>query len=176
LNRFAFSALLLAAASLSLPAFAQAPTAATGCGDPAIHFDVDTDRGLHPSPAAPGRALVFFLQDDSDVSGFRKPTVRIGVDGKWVGATHNTSYIFFYAEPGQHHLCTNWQDVDVFSRKAETTRTLNFTVEAGKTYYFEVTNSFRGASRTSTRLEAITTTNQEDLLGDYDFAFFHQLP
>jgi hypothetical protein len=39
-----------------------------------------------------------------------------------------------------------------------------------------VTNTFRGASRTATKLEPITTTNQEDLLGDYDYSFFHQLP
>lgn len=176
MNRFALSALLVAAASLALPAFSQTPAPATGCGNPAAQFDVETDHGLHPSPMAPGHALVFFLEDDSNISGFRNPTVRVGVDGKWMGATHGTSYFFFYLTPGQHHLCTDWQDVDVFSRKAQTLRTLDFTAEAGKTYYFEVTNTFRGASRTSTSLAPVTTSNQEDLLGDYDFAYFHLLP
>lgn len=176
MNRLALSALLAAAALLSLPAFAQAPAPAAGCGNPATQFDVETDRGLHPSPLAPNKALVFFLEDDSNISGFRNPTVRVGVDGKWVGAAHGTSYFFFYLQPGAHHLCTDWQDADVFSRKTSTVRTLDFTVEPGKTYYFQVTNTFRGASRTSTTLEPVTTTNQEDLLGDYDFAYFHQLP
>lgn len=176
MNRLAISALLLAAASLSLPALAQSTAPVTGCGDPAIHFDVETDRGLHPSPMAPGRALIFLLEDDSAVSGFRKPTVRFGLDGKWLGATHGNSYFFAYVDPGSHHLCSNWQDAEVFSRKTQTARTLDFNVEAGKTYYFQVTNSFRGASRTTTTLEPVTTTNQEDLLADFDFSFFHQLP
>jgi hypothetical protein len=181
LNRFALSALLLAAASFSLAARAQAPAPsaaqANGCGAPAIHFDVDTDRGLHPAPMAPGRALVFFVQDDSEISGFRKPTVRVGLDGKWEGATHGSSYFFFYVDPGEHHLCTDWQDSTSFLRKGPPlSASLAFTAKAGSTYYFQLSNTFRGASRTATVLEPVTPSNPEDYLADYNFAFFHQLP
>jgi len=175
-SRFHCPALLAAAVFVSLPALAQTSAPATGCGSPSIRFEVNNDPGLHPAPPTPGRALVYFLQNDEKVSGFRKPTVRIGVDGAWVGATHGTSYTFFYVDPGQHHLCSDWQDVEFFHHKMQTSRTLDFTVEAGKVYYFLVTNNFRGASRSSTQLEQITTSNQEDLLADFQFAFFHQLP
>ena len=175
--RPASAALLLAAtASLCLPARAQAP-AAIGCGDPSIHFEVDTDRGLHPAPLAPGRALVFFVQDDSEVSGFHKPIVRIGLDGKWTGATHGDSYLFFYVDPGEHRLCTNWQDGSSFLRRGPSpSATLTFTAKPGVTYYFQLNNTFRGASRTATTLAPVTPSNPEDYLNDYDFAFFHQLP
>jgi hypothetical protein len=178
LTRLSLGALLLAAASLTLPAFSQTPAPAktTGCGDPAIHFDVESDRGLHPSPIAPGRALVFFIEDDEDVAGFRKPTTRVGIDGKWVGATHGSTYFFFYVDPGQHRLCTDWQDASVFSRKAQPTSSLDFTASAGSTYYFRVTNTFRGAAKTGMSLAPVKTDNPEDLLGDYLFAFFHQNP
>jgi hypothetical protein len=181
LNRLALSALLLAAASFSLPAHAQSPAPSTaqsnGCGSPAIRFDVESDRGLHPAPMAPSRALVFFVQDDSEVSGFRKPVVRLGLDGKWEGATHGNSYIFFYVDPGQHHLCTDWQDGAYFLHKGPSpSATLSFTAKAGATYYFQVSNTFRGTDRTATLLEPVTPSNPEDYLNDYNFAFFHQLP
>ena len=176
LNRFALGALLLAAASFSLPAHSQTPSVQSGCGAPAIHFDVDADHGIHPAPQTPDKALVFFIQDDSYVAGFRKPTVRVGVDGKWVGATHGDSYIFFYVDPGQHRLCTDWQDSSMFSRKTQPTAGLSFTATAGATYYFRVTNTFRGAANTGTSLEPLTPSNPEDLLADCDFAFFHQNP
>ena len=173
-TRLAFATLLLAA--FSLPARAQAPAPSAGCGNPATHFDVDTDRGLHPAPQAPGRALVFFAQDDSNVAGFHKPIVRVGIDGKWVGATHGTSYFFFYVEPGEHHLCSDWQDMGFFSHKTQLSGALNFTAQAGGVYYFQITNTFRGAARTSAVLAPVTPSNPEDYLADYDFAFFHQLP
>lgn len=168
-------ALLLFAAA-SLPLAAQAPAPASGCGDPAIHFDVATDRGLHPAPPTPGRALVYFVQDDNDVFGFHKPIVRIGLDGKWVAATHGSSYLFFYVEPGEHSLCTNWQDTGIFSRKAHPAAALQFSAKPGATYYFQVTNSFRGASRAYTAIMPVTPSNPEDYLADYEFALFHQLP
>lgn len=172
--RLLFSALLTT--TLSQAALAQAPAPASACGSTAVHYEVNTDRGLYPAPPAPGRALVFLLENDDAVSGFRKPTIRFGVDGKWIGATHGSSYFFAYVEPGKHTLCSNWQDADYFNRKANLERSLDFTVEAGKTYYFLVSNSFRGASRTATTLEQITTTNHEDLIADYEYASFHILP
>lgn len=36
-------------------------------------------------------------------------TVKVGVDGAWVGAMHGNSYIFFSVSPGEHHACVNRQ-------------------------------------------------------------------
>jgi hypothetical protein len=60
--------------------------------------------------------------------------VRVGLDGKWVGATRGTSYLSFAVEPGEHHLC-----VDLHSEFLEPRRLVSlygFTAQARKTYYF----------------------------------------
>jgi hypothetical protein len=74
-------------------ALAQAQTGETrlapSCGPDEVTFEVKTDKSSHPlgQPVA-GKALVYFLQDDSESYGQIGPTTRLGVDGGWVGATH----------------------------------------------------------------------------------------
>ena len=36
-------------------------------------------------------------------------TVRIGMDGAWVGADKRDSYFVLDVSPGLHHLCASWQ-------------------------------------------------------------------
>jgi hypothetical protein len=31
------------------------------------------------------------------------------MDGAWVGTNQGSSYFFFAAAPGEHHLCIHWQ-------------------------------------------------------------------
>ena len=57
-----------------------------------------------------------------------------GLDGDWVGANKGNSYIFFFAEPGERHLCMNWQSR--FEARSRVFAVANFTAEAGKTYYY----------------------------------------
>jgi hypothetical protein len=80
-----------------------------------------------------GKALVYFIEDDRQYGTRPRPTTKWGVDGKWVGATQSDAYFAVAIEPGEHHLCTQWQ-VDYDGEIA----LAHFTAEAGKTYYFRL--------------------------------------
>jgi hypothetical protein len=41
-----------------------------------------------PSQPESGKALVYFIEDDSTFNSSPKPTTRAGIDGNWVGVTH----------------------------------------------------------------------------------------
>jgi hypothetical protein len=112
-----------------------------GCGDPNAKFEVRTDSAQHPAQPDPGKAQVYFIQDDSNFASFPKPTTRAGLDGKWVGATHGNSYLSFSIDPGVHHLCASWQFAVILG-KGHMTAALHFTAEPGGVYYFRVKNTF----------------------------------
>ena len=111
-----------------------------GCGPADVKFDVKTAKGPHASPAPePGKALVFFIQDDMKFEGGIRPTTRFGTDGTWLGATHANSYFYAFVDPGEHHVCANWQSVHFgssFGVPKRSTAAAHLTAEAGKTYYF----------------------------------------
>ena len=109
------------------------------CGPSDVKFSVRTDKNPMPPGQAPaGKALVYFLQDDIGWPHrmlVAKPTYRLGVDGQWVGATHDSSYFYFTVDPGEHSLCANQQ----FRRGL--TLGHQFMAEAGRTYYFRLKDS-----------------------------------
>jgi hypothetical protein len=129
--------------SFSIFAVAQnAPGAgAPGCGPDTAKFAVDNDAGAAVGKPEPGKALIYFIEDDSNFGSFPKPTTRMGVDGKWVGATHGNSYMAFSVDPGEHHVCASWQ-FGVILGKGKMASAAHFTAESGGVYYFEVTNTF----------------------------------
>lgn len=126
---------------LSSPTFAQSaissPVIPEACG-PNVEFAVKADRTQH-SLALPeaGKALVCFIEEYKVGPGaIFTPTVRLALDGKWVGANRGGSYFSFSAAPGDHHLCASWQ-----SRSAEISSQyslMGFTAEAGKVYFFKI--------------------------------------
>src|ERR1700691_5828258 len=125
------------------PAFAQsAPGVATapGCGASDVNFSVETDKNHHPfaKPDA-GKALVYFVQDDSNFNAAEKPTVRAGLDGAWVGATHGSSYFYFPVDAGEHHLCASWQGKGLQAYSAAT----DFSAKAGEIYFFVVRDTWQ---------------------------------
>jgi len=128
-----------------IPANAQdvntVATGAPGCGNPEANFSVDTVKGAHPSQPDAGKALVYIIENDSNFNSVPKPTTRDGLDGKWVGATHGNSYLYFLVDPGVHHLCASWQKA-VLIGKGRRTAAAHFTANAGGVYYFEVKNEF----------------------------------
>jgi Protein of unknown function (DUF2846) len=119
----------------ALPVLAQdqAATARTaaGCGPSAVMFDVKTTDSSHPvGQPEQGKALVYFLVDH-----VAAPTMRVGVDGTWVGANDGKSYFFFQVAPGEHSICTEWQS-GTFRRSSERVgEAIHVAVEAGRTYY-----------------------------------------
>jgi hypothetical protein len=134
------SALLLFV--FAAPSFAQsAPAdtaAAPGCGAENTKFDVKTDRSKHPLvKPEPGKALVYFLQDDSYFQSVPRPTTRFGLDGNWVGATQANANFYVYVDPGEHHLCADWQNFVGFD-VAQKSAAVHFTAEAGGVYFFVI--------------------------------------
>ena len=130
---------------------AQSPSESQGaCGPKEVRFDALTTSG---SPAAlqDGKALVYVSEVFEKVPGeLGNPTIRIGLDGAWMGATRSNSYIAFSVDPGEHHLCTNWQSH--FKRLSREAAFASFTAEAGKTYYFRARIGYEtvGAATTMT--------------------------
>lgn len=112
------------------------------CGPDNIFFDVKTSDTSH-APATPpdGKALVFVIHqvytpnncDDGDDCGI---LARVGLDGSWAGAFYGASYLYMSVDPGDHHLCTNWQSV--FASRSSHAALTSFTAEAGRVYYFRM--------------------------------------
>jgi hypothetical protein len=115
-----------------------ASAAAPGCGSDSVKFDVKTDRSQHPlARPEPGKALVYFLQDDTYFQSVPRPTTRFGLDGNWVGATQANAYFSISVDPGEHHLCADWQSFVSFN-VAKKSAAAHFTAEAGGIYFFVV--------------------------------------
>jgi hypothetical protein len=124
-------------------AFAQGAPFQGACGPKEVRFDAQAAPG-QPITVEPGKALVYVNEVFNKVPGeLGNPTIRVGLDGAWMGATRANSYISFLVEPGEHHLCTNWQSrLKRLSREAAFT---SFTAEAGKTYYFSAHVGYESA-------------------------------
>src|SRR5580704_6216207 len=147
-----FAAAVLAAAGFSAASsFAQdqaaAARTAAGCGPSQTQFDVKLDDTLHiPAQPEEGKAVVYVFEDD-----FTGPTMRIGVDGTWVGATNGKSFIYFTLAPGEHSVCTEWQS-NVFKKTSERVGAAkSLSVEAGKVYYLRMT--FEEVTQASGRIK-----------------------
>lgn len=137
---------------LAATALAQDPAAIvaaeSACGPTSTTFKVKPDATRHPvGRPDSGKALVYVVEDlgecpgcvtSNSFAGFfndvDNAVTKVGMDGAWMGANRGSSYIFFETNPGEHHLCMNWQ-----SRLQERSRAFamaNFAAEEGKVYYF----------------------------------------
>ena len=130
--------LLTASFFAATPALGQAPEAtllARACGPGTVNFDATADASQHPlaQPQA-GKANIYLVGSFVAADPPVKPLVKVGVDGSWVGAIRGNSYIFFSVEPGDHHICANWQSGILTPSRLFALA--SFTAEAGKTYYF----------------------------------------
>lgn len=130
--RFAFI-FILASASLSAQDSAPTPLQ-SACGPMNVRFHIKIDNSQSPNvKAEAGKALVYVIEDQQ-FKGVKDVTVRVGLDGSWIGATRGDSYLSFPVEPGEHHLCADimpgvlsmGRPVSLFGLKAE----------AGGVYYF----------------------------------------
>ena len=159
------------------PAFAQSAAGvavAPGCGTSDLSFSVETDKNQHPfaKPDA-GKALVYFVEDDSNFNAVGKPTVRAGLDGAWVGATHGSSYFYFPVGPGEHHLCASWQGKGQQAYSAAT----DFSAKAGETYFFVVRDTWlwpKGSNLIKKiDLESVNDDEGQLLASKYSFSASH---
>lgn len=111
--------------------------AAPGCGDPRARFRVWQGRGVDTSvPLAAGQARVYVIEDagwpyEGRPRKMWGSIAHIGLDGKWVGATKENSYLVFSVMAGEHHLCSRWKGV---FRSEDSLAVLE--ARPGATYYF----------------------------------------
>jgi len=131
---------VLALILLTMAAFAQDPSALSAaqaaCGPRNVNFDVKDDDSQHTvaQPEA-GKALVYVVQDIGAINCIGGClTTKIALDGAWIGANHHNSYLSFAVDPGERHLCANWQSH--FERMSRVVGLAHFTAEAGKVYFF----------------------------------------
>jgi hypothetical protein len=121
-------ALILLASSAMAQNKAAIAAPPAGCGPVNVAFAVKLNQPQVISDPESGKALVYVVQDYGHV------TIRVGLDGAWIGANQGNSHFSFSVAPGEDHLCANWQ-----SKLAEYSSLYslaNFTADPGKTYYF----------------------------------------
>lgn len=109
------------------------------CGPQEISFDVDALRAPASALTDPGKALIYIIEQESSTPAFcigrcGGLTMKLGLDGYWIGAVSGSSYTVLSIAPGEHHMCANWQSH--IKKLSEKVVLQDFTAEAGKTYYF----------------------------------------
>ena len=77
----------------------------------------------------PDRALVYLIREKRFVGGGR--TTFVYSDNQFLGTLDNNSYTFVHVPPGKHLFWLNWATVNT-----------EVELEAGKTYYFAIWDSF----------------------------------
>jgi hypothetical protein len=134
---------LVVAVLVSLPALAgeqgsAVAAARAACGPADVKFNVTSSGQQLTAQSEPGKALVYVVEQfDKPENELVTPTLRVGLDGAWVGATYGTSYLFFSVEPGEHHLCSDWQSLPPLRLINHLPPSLaNLTAESGRIYYF----------------------------------------
>jgi hypothetical protein len=161
-------------------AFSQnAPTAtgsaaAPGCGRTDSKFEVKSGDSSHPvAQPEPGKALVYFLQDDKVFESHPRPTVKWGMDGNWLGATQSNTYFYTSVDPGEHHLCSQWQ-TSVIITAGHQAAAAHFTAEAGQVYYFRAQDFFwRDTSAANVKLGPVDSDEAQLLMTKFGFSTSH---
>ena len=148
------------------PVFAQDPLASNGgCGPDEGQYDVSTSKSRPTAQPEPGRALVYVIEDIE-----RGPTMRVGLDGSWIGANKGKSYFFFPVDPGDHQLCTKWQS-NVFKKTAERIGSATaLKAEAGKVYYFRIQVYERSERDSTVKLEPVEPAEGQFLVSSSWFS------
>jgi hypothetical protein len=167
---------LVVLAFLTSPALAQnqaaAARASAGCGPDKVQFEVRTDKKQHAEaqPEA-GKAIVYVFEDERQDPGalpLLAATIRIGLDGHWVGANHGKSYFLFAVDPGDHNLCASWQSsIKTFSQLASAA---SLSAEPGKAYYFQAKVNERSHDKPAVRLEAVDPAEAKLLIASFSLS------
>jgi hypothetical protein len=109
--------------------------AEAACGPKEIQFEPQAS-GIQPlTQPETGKSLVYVVEVfERAPNQMSRPTLRVGLDGTWVGAAKGDSYVAFSVDPGEHHLCTRWQSH--WKRFSDKAALAGLTADPGKVYYF----------------------------------------
>lgn len=122
--------------STAVCTFAQSPPPdlAAACGSGKTTFTAHESASvIDPITPAAGKAVVYFIQDRGEAAESQHFTVKIGMDGAWVGAYKNNAVLAISVDAGQHHVCANVQSNFAPGLNLALA---HFTAEAGQVYYF----------------------------------------
>jgi hypothetical protein len=128
-----------------------APDAA--CGSPTAQFDVKIGPETRPTAQPQDGKVLVYVVEDQQFKFVKDATVRVGLDGAWVGANRGNSYLAFSVEPGEHHLCADWQS----SFAGRLLSLAKFTAGAGKIYYFRARTTGAKDERSALDLESVNS-------------------
>jgi hypothetical protein len=166
-------------AMFAVPVFAQdqaaSARAAAGCGADNVQYDVKTDKSQHPQGQVPeGKALVYVFEEektDANAVKIGAVTIRVGLDGQWVGANHGNTYFYFPVDLGDHNLCANWQSA--IGRRSKLASAVSLTAEAGQVYYFHTKVDERSHDNPEVWMEAIDPAEGKLLMASASLSNFH---
>ena len=129
--KVALVAVLLVASAFSK---AQTTVLPAACGSPNVSFKVKLNYSQHTmaQPEA-GKAQVYFIQDEGPIDNRQHYTLKIGLDGAWVGAYKTNSWFSVPLEPGEHHVCAAVQSNSDFGNIVALAHVV---AEPGKSYFF----------------------------------------
>jgi len=122
------------AVSTSMAAAQSSSIAKNACG-PAGERISDSEpksnqKGTSPEP---GKAVLYFIEDDGLSGNHQHYTIKIGMDGKWAGKYKGNSYFAVPVDPGEHHLCANVQSA---SSVGTIVALAHIKAMPGESYYF----------------------------------------
>jgi hypothetical protein len=167
------AALLLASSALAAGLPPAVTLVSAACGSDDIHFDVKP--AGRPAPQLePGKALVFVVEDyETPKNELGRVTVRVGVDGAWIGADRGSSWLSFAASPGEHHLCVDWQSPHAAAGGPKVS--LNrLDAEAGQTYYFRARMTEHSLSLWTLDLDRVNSDEGQRLVGSFPLSDYRQ--
>ena len=146
---------------------------APACGRSDVNFDVKRDQTQHAlGQPEPGKALVYFVQDLGQTRCLTScVTVKIGLDGAWVGANQDNSYFSMSVEPGEHHVCATPQSREL----RRLVGLAHFTAEVGKTYYLR-TRLFGDQNQQLIDLGLIDSDQAGYFVASYPLSVSHPKP
>ncbi len=137
------------------------------CGPVDVKVKVHTEKNQHPlaMPEA-GHALIYIIQEDEfHVAMMGSFPTRYGLNGGWFGGNSNNSYFAASIDPGEQHLCAEWEIA--FAHYARPLSLARFQAMPGETYYFRahvVFASVSGAGQRTIELEPLSAEDGKALI------------
>jgi hypothetical protein len=159
--------MLMLTATFATAAHASGIVLPDACGKDEVRFKVDLNKkppALTPPPA--GSARVVFIEKATRTGsslfkiGVYDYITRFGLDGAWVGAATNDSYLTIDIPPGKHHVCSSVQVTSGVGK--DMIGATSFTAEAGTVYYFQFSIDTKWVNNVAYRSSSFTQVTEDE--------------
>jgi hypothetical protein len=107
------------------------------CGPGDVKFEVHPSKKDPEHEPSADKAVLYVLESfTKPIFEMRDVTMRVGVDGRWVGAVRMNYFIRVVLPAGEHHLCVQWQSA--FKTYTQKGAFAEFDSSANQQYYFRI--------------------------------------